>query len=113
MWIGKGGLGRGTPTLPALTGGKKVSEVFTLLQNIGPYLETAAWVAGIALALITLACIVYVAKTAAEPFLVVLKWMFAHTPGERPNDIVAGISFGGRILVWAMLVALVVWFFLR
>ena len=52
----------------------------------------------------------YAAKTAFGPLAAALRWLFAYTPGERPNDIVAGISFGARMLAWAALVGAVVWF---
>jgi hypothetical protein len=87
-----------------------VSDIISVLENIGPYLKTIALVIGVAIGLIGAAATVYMAKTTFGPLLVVLQWMFAYKPGERPNDIVAGISFGARMLVWAALISLVVWF---
>jgi hypothetical protein len=52
---------------------------------------------------------VYTVRTAAGPSLAVVQWMFAYTPGERPGDIVAGMSFGARMLAWASPVGLAVW----
>ncbi len=90
-----------------------MSELLSGLQNALPYLQGAAWVIGVALALIAAAAAVYTVKTAFGPLLVILRWMFAHTPGEKPNDIVAGISFGGRMLAWAALVGLLVWLLIQ
>jgi hypothetical protein len=36
--------------------------------------------------------------------------MFAYTPGERSSEIVAGISYGARVLAWAGIIALLIWF---
>lgn len=80
------------------------------LESIGPYAKTIAVAAGVLLALGALALVMYVSKTAFGPFVKVVCWMFSYTPGTKPNDIVAGISFGGRMLAWASLIALVVWF---
>jgi hypothetical protein len=67
------------------------------------------WIVAAALAVIALAAAVYAIKTAFGPLGVVLQWLFAYAPGE-PNEAVAGISFGVRMLVWAAVVAAVVWF---
>jgi hypothetical protein len=52
----------------------------------------------------------YVLKTGLEPLWRVLVWLFGHTPGERPGQMVAGIIFGARMLAWAGLTGLAVWF---
>lgn len=86
-----------------------MSEILSLIESIGPYLKAFALAIALALGLIAAAAAVYTANTAFGPVLVVVRWMFAHSPGERPNDIVAGISFGGRMLAWALLVGVLIW----
>ena len=77
-----------------------MSELLNGLGNI-------VWIVAAALAVIALAAVVYAIKTAFGPLGVVLKWLFAYAPG---NEAVAGISYGARMLVWAAVVAAVVWF---
>jgi hypothetical protein len=74
-----------------------------LLNGLGNVLGIVA----AALAVIALAAVVYALKTAFGPLAVVLKWLFAYAPG---NEAIAGISYGARMLVWAAVVAAVVWF---
>jgi hypothetical protein len=92
---------------------RKVQEMSELLSNFGdavPYLKAIALVIGLALGLIAAAAAMYVLRTALGPLGRVAQWMFAHTPGERPSQMVAGISFGGRMLAWAGLIGIAVWF---
>ena len=63
---------------------------------------------GAALAVIALAALVYAAKTAFGPLATLLGWLFAYTR-RKANDIVAGLSFGARMLAWASVVGAVVW----
>jgi hypothetical protein len=81
-----------------------------ILTSLAARAQEFALIVGAALAVIALAATVYATKTAFGPLAAVLQWMFAHKPGERPNDAVAGISFGARMLVWSALVGAAVWF---
>jgi hypothetical protein len=81
-----------------------------LLNELVARAQEFALIVGAALAVIALAATVYAAKTAFGPLAAVLQWMFAYAPGERPSDVVAGISFGARMLAWSALVSAVVWF---
>ena len=65
-----------------------------------------ALIVAAAAAVIALAAAVYALKAAFGPLGVVLKWLFAYAPG---NEAIAGISYGARMLVWAAVVAAVVW----
>ena len=87
-----------------------MSEIIKTLDGVVAQVEEIALVIGAALAVIALAAVVYAAKTAFGPVAAALRWLFAYRPGERPNDIVLGISFGARMLAWAALVGIVVWF---
>ncbi len=87
-----------------------MSELLTGLQNMLPYLKLIACVIGVALGLIALAAMMYVLQTALGPLWRFMQWMFGHTPGERPGELVAGIAFGARMLVWAGLIGVMVWF---
>jgi hypothetical protein len=86
----------------------KVSEFLDGLEAIWPQLKIAGLVVVAAIALIALAAAVYTVKAAGGPVLAVARWMFAC--GSEPNDIVSGISFGARMLVWAALVGVAFWF---
>jgi hypothetical protein len=90
-----------------------MSDLLKFIENIGPYLQTVLWVAGLTLFFIAAAATVYIAKTTFGPVLVIVRWMFDYRPGERPNDIVAGLSIGARMLAWAAIIGLVTWFFLH
>ena len=94
---------------PSSWGCRKVSELLTGFGEFLPYLKTIAWAIGLALGLIAAAAAVYVVRTSVGPLLRVAQWMFAYTPGERPGELVAGISFGARILAWAGLIGVAVW----
>jgi hypothetical protein len=80
-----------------------------LLNGLVARAQEFALIVGTALAVIALAATVYAAKTAFGPLAAVMQWMFAYAPGERPSDVVAGISFGARMLAWSALVGAVVW----
>ena len=84
-------------------------EFMKTLDGVVAQAQEIAWILGAALAVIALAALVYAAKTAFGPLATLLGWLFAYTPGERPNDIVAGLSFGARMLAWASVVGAVVW----
>ena len=84
-------------------------EFMKTLDGVVAQAQEIALVVGAALAVVALAAFVYAAKTAFGPLATVLQWLFAYTPGERPNDVVAGLSFGARMLAWAALVAAVAW----
>jgi multisubunit Na+/H+ antiporter MnhB subunit len=86
-----------------------VSELLTGLQNALPYLKLIACAIGVALLLIALAAAMYVLRAALGPMWQVLLWLFGHTPGERPGELVAGIVFGARMLAWAGLIGVTVW----
>jgi hypothetical protein len=87
-----------------------VSELLNGVENVLPYLKTIAWAIGLALGLIAMAAAMYVVRTAVGPLLRVAQWMFAFTPGERPGEMVAGFIFGARMLAWAGLISVAVWF---
>ncbi len=86
-----------------------MSELINTLEGVMAQAREIALVVVAVLAVIALAALVYAVKTALGPLAAVLRWLFAYTPGERPNDIVAGLIFGARMLAWAALVAVVVW----
>ena len=86
-------------------------ELLNGLESLWPQAKVSVLVAAVALGIVALAGSVYVTKTAFGPFIMAVQWLFAYTPGERPSDLVSGISYGGRMLAWASLVALAVWFF--
>ncbi len=86
-----------------------MSELLTGLQNVLPYLKIVAWAIGVALGLIALAATMYVLRTALGPLWRFVQWMFGHTPGERPGELVEGIAFGARMLVWSGLIGVTVW----
>lgn len=90
-----------------------MSDLLSLLnelENMLPYVKIAAVVIGIVSVLIAAASITYIAQTSCRPLFVVLQWMVAYTPGEKPGEIIQGISIGARMLVWSVLIGLVVWF---
>jgi hypothetical protein len=87
-----------------------VSELLAGFGDVLPHLRTIAWAIGLTLGAIALAAAMYVLKTGLEPLWRVLVWLFGHTPGERPGQMVAGIIFGARMLAWAGLTGLAVWF---
>jgi hypothetical protein len=87
-----------------------MSDLIKVLNALAAHWDDIALAGGAVLGLVALAAAVYVLKTAFAPFAAVLRWLFACRPGERPNDVVAGISLGARMLVWAAAVAAVVWF---
>jgi len=87
-------------------------EIFNLVQEFGFYLLIAAGVIVASLCLIALAAAVYTAKTAFSPFLAIICWLFAYN-FDRPNEIASQISLGARMLTWAAIVALLVWFLFR
>jgi hypothetical protein len=63
-----------------------------------PYLKTILLVFVVMVGLIAAAAGMYVIRAVAAPLLQVAQWMVAYTPGERPNDVVAGLIFGLRML---------------
>ena len=63
-----------------------------------PYLKTILLVIIVMLGLIGVAVAMYVIRGVTAPLLQVAQWMVAYTPGERPNDVVAGLIFGLRML---------------
>jgi hypothetical protein len=83
------------------------------IETFGPWLPYLAVAALIALLLCALAAMVYVTKTATSPFMKVLQWLFAYTPGEVPSPVVQGLSHGARILAWGSMVALVAYVAIR
>jgi hypothetical protein len=87
-----------------------VSELLDSFRDALPYLKTIALVIGLTLGLIAAAAGMYVARAAVGPLWRVLQWMFAYTQGERPGELVAGIIFGARMLCWAGLIGVGVWF---
>ena len=74
------------------------------LEGLASRAEQIGLVVGAALTVIALAALVYTAKTAFGPLGTALRWLFAYS-GERPNEVVAGLSFGARMLAWAAVVA--------
>jgi hypothetical protein len=87
-----------------------VSELLNGLENVLPYVKLGAVGMGLALGLIAAAAFMYVVQTTFRPLLVVMQWMVAHTPGEKPGEIIQGFNIGARMLVWATLIGFVVWF---
>jgi hypothetical protein len=87
-----------------------VSELLSGFNDAVPYLKGIAWALGVTLGLIAAAAGVYIVRTTVLPVWRVVQWMFAYTPGKRPGQLVAGFSFGARMLVWAALIAVAVVF---
>ena len=85
-------------------------EFIKTLDGLAAQAQEIALIVGAALAVVALAAFVYAAKTALGPLATALRWLFAYTPGESPNDVVAGVSVAARMLAWAALVAAVAWF---
>lgn len=81
---------------------------FLGLEHILPYAKLLAFVCGGALVFIALAAFAYTMQTTFRPWLVAMQWLIGHTPGEKPSDIVRGISQGIRLLVWSMLIGVTV-----
>jgi hypothetical protein len=81
------------------------------LLGIPLYLKVIGIGIVLILGVFAIAAFVNAAKTASGPVVRVIQWMVGHTPGQKPSDIVAGISFGARILVWAAVISSVIWFF--
>jgi len=87
-----------------------MQELLAGLGNILPYVKPIAWAIGLALGLVAAAAGIYVVRTVFGPLWRVVQWMFAYKPGERPGDLAAGIIFGARMLAWAGLVGMAVWY---
>jgi len=77
------------------------------------HLEVIVWAAVLIAGIIALAAFVYIVRTAAAPFVKGLQWMFAYTPGEKPNELVSGVSTGARMLLWAGVVGIITWWFFK
>jgi hypothetical protein len=86
-----------------------MTELLNGLGNVLPYVKLAAVVAGVALVLIAAAALMYVLQSTFRPVFVVTQWLVGYTPGEKPGEIVRGISYGARMLVWAALIGVTVW----
>jgi hypothetical protein len=83
-------------------------------DNILPHLKTLALLVALVLGVIAAAAAVYIVQALCAPTLRLVQWLFAYEPSaDRQNDVVAGISFGGRILAWSGLIAVVVYFLAR
>jgi hypothetical protein len=87
-----------------------VSELLDGFRDALPYVKAIALVIALTLGLIAAAAGMYVVRTTAGPLWRVAQWMFAHTQGERPGELVAGIIFGARMLAWSGLIGVAVWF---
>jgi hypothetical protein len=68
-------------------------------------------VGALVLALIALAAGTYILRSVLGPLIRVVEFLFAYTPGTRPNDITAGLAHGIRLVAWSTLVGLGLWFF--
>jgi hypothetical protein len=86
-----------------------MQDVLTNLNGLAAGVERFAVIVGILLAVIALAAAAYAVKAVFGPLMTALQWLFAYAPGERPNDVVAGISFAARMLAWSAVVAVAVW----
>ena len=78
-----------------------------LLSNV----QTVFWLALGLAGVIALAAVVYILRAASWPLLKAVQWMFAYAPGGRPGDVIAGISYGARMLAWAGVIGLLIWCF--
>lgn len=85
-------------------------EALNNLNDYLPYVKLAGVLIGTLLVVTTIAILTYVVKTAFRPLLVVMQWTVGHTPGEPAGEVMQGISFGARMLFWAGVIGLVVWF---
>ena len=86
-----------------------MSELLNSLENVVPYVKLAALVSGAALVFIAIAALTFTLQSTCRPVLVLMQWMVGHTPGDKPGEIVRGISYGARMLVWASLISFMVW----
>ena len=77
-----------------------------LLSN----LQMAFWIALALGGVIALAALVYIVRVASLPLVRVAQWLVAYKPGEEPSELVAGIAVGARMLAWAGVVGVIVWF---
>jgi hypothetical protein len=84
-------------------------ELLSGLENVVPYAKLAAMVIAATLILIAAAALTYTVQVVCRPLCTVMQWMVAYTPGEKPGEVIQGISMGARMLVWAALIGLVVW----
>jgi hypothetical protein len=63
-------------------------------------------------ALSVFAAVMFCLRLTAGPLFKIGQWMMGSTPtpGTPPDDIAAGIAHGGRILAWAAVLGLALWF---
>lgn len=87
-----------------------MSEIFDSFRDALPYVKPIVMAIGVALGLIAAAAGMYVVRAAVGPMWRALQWMFAYRQGERPGELIAGIVFGARMLAWAGLIGVGVWF---
>ena len=80
------------------------------IKNVLPIIKNFALAIGVVLALFAAAAGIYILRTVLGPFIRVIQWLIAYTPRKEPNDIVKGLIYGLRMLVWGCIVAGVVWF---
>lgn len=75
------------------------------------WVRMVLWVVGGFLLLIALAVSLYVIKTIMSPIIPFAQWLFGYKPGERPNDVTAGLIYGLRMSAWASIFATVIWYY--
>jgi hypothetical protein len=85
-------------------------HLFDKYDQILTNMQYALWIALGLGGIFALAALTFICKVAFRPFIIVLQWLFAYTPGKEPNDLVAGMSAGFRMLAWAFIIAIAVWF---
>jgi hypothetical protein len=91
-----------------------------LVKQLGSYVDQAYLVllavaavfavVGIAVAV---AAMTYSVQAALAPLIRIGQWLFAYAPGARPNDITAGVAHGLRMVAWAGLIGLGLWFLIH
>jgi hypothetical protein len=95
-----------------------MGELLNFLQrimsvDIAPWWPVLKW-SGVVLIgvviLVALGLVTYILRTTLGPFVRVAQWLSWYTPGQRPHPVLLGISHGIRLVIWATVLGLGLWF---
>jgi len=86
-----------------------MSDLLNQAQQIFPLLKMIVFVFLGLVAVLSLGVVTYIIHTTGGPVLRIVQWLCFHTPGTPPHPLLAGVSHGARLIVWAACLALGFW----
>jgi len=82
------------------------------VQQWMPMVKVVFWIILVVSILVALAVLTHIIKVTFAPLVRVAQWLVWHKPGQELNPVFRGVSHGLRLVIWAVVIATLMYFIL-